>query len=44
MFLSILELSKFTLRNALFVVSQGLLLIAFMFICGGVLFLIKWKW
>lgn len=44
MFASILELSKFTLRNALFVVSQSLLLVWFMYICGGVLFLIKWKW
>lgn len=44
MFASILELSKFTLRNSLFVVWQGLILICFMFVCGGVLFLIKWKW
>lgn len=44
MFASIIDLTKFTLWNSLFVVWQSVILLAFLFIIGGVLFLIKWKW
>lgn len=44
MYASIVDLIQIILWNALFVIWQWLVLITFVFICWGVLFLIKWKW
>lgn len=43
MYASVIDLVRIVLRNALFIVWQGVVVVTFMFLVGGVLFMLKWK-
>lgn len=43
MYASVIDLVRIILWNTLFIVWQGVVVVTFMFLLGGVLFLIKWK-